>query len=153
MDPVGNLFIHGFPEAENGRFPAMEKSTENQNACANLRLMRVANAESNIYCHFCGWSFGEVMGEEGSPRARHRPRNHRRQPHRDYIGRPLAEALYSKREHGKEADEIIVETGKSNVLGNGTKDEIPLTTIDKRAILRRGLFDGKRPLFEEAVRG
>jgi hypothetical protein len=67
----------------------------------------------------------------------------------------MAEALYSKR-GGANGSSIARQTGVESVDGKQMPEASGatiLTTIDKRAILRRGLFDGKRPLFEEAVRG
>lgn len=158
LDPVGNLFIHGFPESDRTwslEGSQNEKDDGGMDGSPTMRICPncgVANSTQNAACHFCGWSLYDSYGRPIGANKRHLPA---------IIDGNLiaitsdgmAEALYSNRKHRKEAtEEIIVETGKSNVLGDGTKDEIPLTTIDKRAILRRGLFDGKRPLFEEAVR-
>lgn len=150
LDPVGNLFIHGFPEAE--RVWSLESSCQNTGkANGETPTMRicpncgVANSTENAECHFCGWSLYDSSGRPIGANKRHLPTI----VNGNLIAITsdgMAEALYLNRKHDAEASSKI-----ENRMGNGK--EIPLTTIDKRAILRRGLFDGKRPLFEEAVRG
>lgn len=150
FDPVGNLFIHGFPEAERIwtlEGSELQGSQENTDTPAMRICPRcgVANASANIECHFCGWDFAGGMGDERTTSNRILPT----MVDGNLIAITsdgMAEALYSNRKHDAETCSKI-----ENRVGDGK--EIPLTTIDKRAILRRGLFDGKRPLFEEAVRG
>jgi superfamily II DNA or RNA helicase len=158
LDPVGNLFIHCFPETERSWTLAGDSGRDVD--CGTAPTMRicgrcgVANAYTNTTCHFCGATIGcEDDGNcEGMRNRRHLPA---------IIDGNLiaitsdgmAEALYSKRgeAHGSSAN--LQANGKHNQIENKQGQSAHLTTIDKRAILRRGLFDGKRPLFEEAVRG
>lgn len=161
LDPVGNLFIHGFPEAE--RVWSLESSCQNTGkANGETPTMRicpncgVANSTENAECHFCGWSLYDSSGRPIGANKRHLP---------TIVDGNLiaitsdgmAETVYSKRgtKEVKEVENVVLGSGGQLLQNSNSvaKDEIPLTTIDKRAILRRGLFDGKRPLFEEAVRG
>lgn len=161
LDPVGNLFIHGFPEAERTWSLEGDPGASGNVAdpdCPTMRICPrcgVANATTNIECHFCGLSFFDDSGNmarvsrtlpaiiDGNLIA--------------ITSDGMAEALYSKRgtKEVKEVENVVLGSGGQLLQNSNSvaKDEIPLTNIDKRAILRRGLFDGKRPLFEEAVRG
>lgn len=71
LDPVGNLFIHGFPDAErhwtlDGEAPtATDPDTPTMKICPRCG---VANAVDNLNCHMCGLDFQSDEAHEARRR-------------------------------------------------------------------------------------
>jgi superfamily II DNA or RNA helicase len=150
LDPVGNLFIHGFPDADRrwslggnadvGSEAALTDAPPTMRICP---ACGVANAITNTVCHFCGLSFDSATMREA--RMRHLPA---------MVDGELvvvqsdgqAEALHERSESVRAA--IQAETKKEAHIV-----PIELTKNERAGILREGLFTNRRPLFAEAVRG
>ena len=71
LDPVGNLFIHGFPDAERHwtldglEVTTAEHDTPTMKICPRCG---VANATANLTCHMCGLDFSSPEAHEARRR-------------------------------------------------------------------------------------
>ena len=153
LDPIGNLFIHGFPEMD--RAWSLDGFTPDGISMADQGAMRaaimricpfcgVANAADNSQCHFCG---RELDSEEAKQaRARKLPA---------MVDGELvavesdgqAEEIRTRAERIKEEQQTAEEQRKRQ-----QEEAIEITPEEKAAVLRNGLFDEKRKIFREAVR-
>lgn len=146
LDPVGNLFIHGFPdmphvwslEGEEPITPSSEHPT-----MISCPWCGTYNATSNLVCHFCNQPLvGEEADEAREQNSRHLPAM--------VDGELIAVTSDGQaQEIGKRSDEIKEESKESSK----PRDIPVLTKKDRAGILRGELFARNRPLFEEAVRG
>lgn len=158
LDPVGNLFIHGFPEMKrawslSGSVNEPEPGEINQAATMRIcPFCGVANAAVNAVCHFCG---AELDSEEAK-RAR------RRKLPAIVDGELVAvESDGQAEEIRQRAERIKEERARQEEERNRKKQEAietddgtgaGLSKAERAAILRAGLLDEKRKLFREAVK-
>lgn len=159
IDPVGNLFIHGFPEADREwSLAATEptKAVQDDIEAPNASVMRicpfcgVANAAMNTRCHFCG---KELDSEEArQARARTLPA---------MVDGELvavesdgqAEAIRERAERIRAEQAARFETERQAEERRRTEaQEITVDTAEQVRTLREGLFTTRRRMFAEAVK-
>jgi len=149
LDFVGNIFIHGRPEAD--RIWSLEGSNqEDPYQEADLTPMRicpfcgVANAIENRFCHFC---HGDMDSREAKElRARKLPA---------MIDGELvaveddeqAEKIRNKAERIKQEQRIAEEKEEER-----KKEAVEISREEKAGIIREGLFVERRKMFKEAVK-
>jgi len=151
LDPVGNLFIHGFPEAD--RIWTLEgidppDPSEAAPTMKECPFCGTYNAVSNEVCHFCG---RVIVGEDAD--AARKDKNRRHLPAMvdgelvavtsDGMAQSLADR--AERIRRESAEELSAEDE-----ARARPPEI-LTRKAKADILRGGLFENRRPLFQEAI--
>lgn len=71
LDPVGNLFIHGFPDAERKWTLDGEAPTKAESESPTMKICPrcgVANAYENLTCHMCGLDFSSPEAHEARRR-------------------------------------------------------------------------------------
>ncbi len=158
LDPVGNLFIHGFPEAaREWTLDGADRGAQDPDGLDDpLPPMRicpycgVANAAANAECHFCG---GALLGADGSPigRVRHLPA---------MVDGNLvavtsdgqAQAIHERSESirkGQAREDAEATRADADAVGVGP---IVMPRDARGGYLREGLFSKRRPLFDEAVK-
>ena len=151
LDPVGNLFIHGFPEAdrvwtlEGIEPPDPDQAAPTMKECP---FCGTYNAVSNEVCHFCG---RVIVGEDAE--AARKDKNQRHLPAMvdgelvAVTSDGMAQSL------GERAERIREESAKELAEEEQRRDHPPevLTRSAKADILRGGLFENRRPLFREAL--
>lgn len=151
LDPVGNLFIHGFPEAdrvwslEGIEPPDPDQAAPTMKECP---FCGTYNATANEVCHFCG---RVIVGEDAD--AARKDKNQRHLPAMvdgelvavtsDGMAQSLAER----------AEKIRMESAADLAEEEKRQEKPPelLTSKEKADILREGLFANRRPLFREAL--
>jgi superfamily II DNA or RNA helicase len=156
LDPVGNLFIHGFPEAArqwtlDGAAPGLQDPEGFDDPLPPMRICPycgVANAASNPECHFCGRDLGDRLGE-GACRSRHLPAmvdGNLVAVTSDGQAQAIHERAESIRERQARKNEAA-----ARAIAEGLAPEI--ASRDARGgYLREGLFSKRRPLFDDAVK-
>jgi superfamily II DNA or RNA helicase len=156
LDPVGNLFIHGFPEAPrkwtlDGAAPGARDPEGLDEPLPPMRICPycgVANAATNPTCHFCG---GVLLGADGIPigRTRHLPAmvdGNLVAVTSDGQAQAIHERAESIRERQARKNEAA-----ARAIAEGLAPEI--ASRDARGgYLREGLFSKRRPLFDDAVK-
>lgn len=156
LDPVGNLFIHGWPETHRewslkGFTPNDARALIDGNLAATMRICPfcgVANAADNSVCHFCG---KELDSEEArQARARKLPAM--------IDGELVAvESDGQAEEIRQRAERIKTEQAKEAAKREAAEEKrrqeaIEMKPENKAMILKRGLM-GERAKFKETVRG
>jgi superfamily II DNA or RNA helicase len=151
LDPVGNLFIHGFPEAERAWSLAGsgdprgqgdgEIDTSRQRICP---FCGVANAAVNSVCHFCG---RDLDSEEA------RSARQRRLPAM-VDGKLVAVSSEGQQEEIRaRAERIKLEQGEERREEERRREEPEEIGADGKArALRDGLFSVRRKMFADAVK-
>lgn len=153
VDFVGNLYLHSFPEADRVWTLTGTGNNDTQNDTpATMRICPfcgVANAITNIECHFCG---AEIIidGEMVKASSRHFPAM--------VDGELIAVQSDGQAESLKaRANRINAESKERMELVEKEKEIVPviLTNDIRSSILRTGLFSGveRRPLFNDAIKG
>lgn len=151
LDPVGNLFLHGFPEADRvwslaGRGDGSGQSEPPEVPVRICPWCGVANNPENERCHFCGM---QLLDEDGN-----RVTKKRDLP--SFVAGQLI-AVTSDGDRQAVEDAIIsdVEEAQDAQKKEHEKEARVLTSTEKKDILLQGIFAGRerRPLFNEAVRG
>lgn len=151
LDPVGNLFIHGFPEAD--RIWALEGTGNNDTPNDSPATMRicpfcsVANAINNAMCHFCNADL-IIDGEMVKASSRNFPAM--------VDGELIAVQSNGQAESLKERSEKVRAESAARMEAESIEKEtvpIALTKDARIGILKEGLFSAahRRPLFNEAI--
>lgn len=146
LDPVGNLFIHGFPDIpRNWSLDGIDPVEQNPDVptMTECPWCGTYNATSNTVCHFCNRPLvGEEANEARKDNARHLPAM--------IDGELIAVTSDGQaRELHNRAEEIREESGRED-----EKRPVTILTREERSgILRGELFARNRPNFEEAIRG
>ena len=151
LDPVGNLFLHGFPEADRvwhleGRG---DDSGQGEPPEVPMRICPwcgVANNPENERCHFCGM---QLLDEDGN-----RVTKKRELP--SFVeGRLIAVTSDGDRQAVEDAIIHDVDASTDAQKTDKKKEATVLTKGEKKDILLQGIFAGRerRPLFNEAIRG
>lgn len=153
VDPVGNLYIHGWPEAHRNWTLAPRDETKSGDADLTddlaLELKRcpvcgVMNSSGNVFCHLCGESFAEHRGESG-----------RKIPAMIDGVMVAVEAdvgVVELRNRAQEVKAELAEREHKEEQARGALVEIDTKT--KGEVLRANLFatGSRRELFNDAVR-
>ena len=141
LDCVGNLFLHGFPEAH--REWTLDGDTPDRTADPNTPTMRicprcgVANATANTECHMCGLDFNSE--EAHTIRERHLPAM-------------IDGKLVAITSDGMEAELSAVRDAAKSESGAEETPGKPLTKLERIDFLQKGLFAGARGnLMREAL--
>lgn len=142
LDPVGNLFIHGFPEAP--RTWTLEgEGSEERTPDPDTPTMRicprcgVANATANQQCHMCGLDFNSE--EAHSIRERHLPAM-------------IDGKLVAITSDGMEAELSSVSEAALEEAIASEETGKPLSKLERIDFLQKGLFAGARSeLMREAL--
>jgi len=156
LDFVGNLFIHGYPEAHREWTLAGRDMRDGPGDMPPAAVMRicpfcgVANAGQNTTCHFCGEDLDSAEAKEA--RKRKLPAmvdgelvSVESDGQAETI-RARADRIREEQEEHQRAEEARREAGTSPEMAPGTEGE-------KLVTLRKGLFaTGRRRLFDEAVK-
>jgi superfamily II DNA or RNA helicase len=142
LDPVGNLFIHGFPESH--RVWTLDGDTPDRTANPDTPTMRicprcgVANAVGNAQCHMCGLDFSSE--EAHSIRERRLPAM-------------IDGKLVAITSDGMEAElSAVRDAAKASEDVEAVESAQPLTRLERIDFLQKGLFAGARSeLMREAL--
>lgn len=158
LDPVGNLFIHGFPEAHREWSLTTDTApggdtVEVSDPVPPMRICPycgVANATGNPTCHFCGSALLDGLGR-ALAHGRHLPA---------MVDGNLvavtsdgqAQTIHERGEQVRQAQERE-EASKGAGGLDGVQPAPVLAPKDARGgYLREGLFSSRRPLFDDAVK-
>lgn len=157
LDFVGNLFIHGYPEADRAwTLQGRGEPGGTGGSGPEPLVMRicpfcgVANAAVNTSCHFCG---ADLDSEEAkAARKRKLPA---------MVDGELvavesdgqAEAIRARAEKIRAEQDAHQKAEDASRAAGISPEEAPVSSTDRLRALRRGLFgSGRRKLFEEAVK-
>ena len=152
LDPVGNLFLHGFPEADRvwslaGRGGDGAGSSEPPDVPMRIcPWCGVANNPENERCHFCNM---QLLDEDGNRVTK------KRDLPSFVAGKLIAVTSDGDRQAVENAIIEDVEAVTDAQKKAEQKEAGVLTSTEKKDILEQGIFAGRerRPLFNEAVRG
>lgn len=149
LDPVGNLFIHGFPEAERHWTLEGETPLVVDSECPTMKICPrcgVANAVDNLTCHMCGLDFSS--DEAKGFRERHLPTvidGDLVAVTSDGMARRVSEMIDAAR---SESDDALSGVDKKT-------EPVRLSKSERTEYLAGGLFAGmeRRKSFQEALEG
>lgn len=154
LDPVGNLFIHGFPDADRKWSLDATEIDEWGDVDPSLQAatMRrcpfcgVMNAAVNTTCHFCGAELDSP--EAKAARARHLPA----MVDGELVAVESDGQAQTIRERAESIRREQAETRAAEAAKKREAEEAELSPSGKAGILREGLFTNRRKMFTEAVR-
>jgi DNA repair protein RadD len=146
LDPVGNLFIHGFPDAERKWTLDGEAPERTESECPTMKICPrcgVANAVGNLTCHMCGLDFSSDEAHEARRRE---------------LPTVIDGNLVAVTSDGmaRRVSEMIDEAKQSTEETLDKKAEpVRLSKNERAEYLAGGLFAGtmKRKAFNEALEG
>lgn len=149
LDPVGNLFIHGFPDMPHEwSLDGVDPIEPNPDIPTMISCpwCGTYNATSNLVCHFCNRPLvGDEAEEARKDNARHLPAM--------VDGELIAVTSDGMaREVNNRADEAM-EDSREEKSKEAARIIPVLTRAERSGILRGELFARNRPNFEEAIRG
>jgi len=146
LDPVGNLFIHGFPDADRKWTLDGTEPERTESECPTMKICPrcgVANAATNDQCHMCGLDFSSDEAHEARRRE---------------LPTVIDGNLVAVTSDGmaRRVSEMIDEarSGAEEVLDKKS-EPVRLSKDERTEYLAGGLFAGvmKRKAFNEALEG
>ena len=148
LDPVGNLFIHGFPDADRRWSLDGTEPERTESECPTMKICPrcgVANAATNDQCHMCGLDFESE--EAHGLRERHLPTvidGNLVAVTSDGMARRVSEMIDEARQSAESADPLDKKI-----------EPVRLSKSERTEYLAGGLFAGvmKRKAFNEALEG
>ena len=148
LDPVGNLFIHGFPEAHRAWTLDGEAPTVVESDCPTMKICPrcgVANATENAQCHMCGLDFSSDEAHEA--RQRHLPTvidGDLVAVTSDGMAQRVSDLIDAARSEGEDATVV-----------DKKAEPVRLSKSERTEYLAGGLFAGmeRRKSFQEALEG
>ncbi len=156
LDPVGNLFIHGFPEAD--RAWGLDSFTpeglagidaDGSSRAATMRICPfcgVMSAAVNTTCHFCGRNLDDEAAR--SARARHLPA----MVDGELVAVESDGQAEAIRERAGKIREEQADLREQEAAAAMQAEEAEMSPGGKAHFLREGLLTNRRKIFSEAVR-